>query len=159
MSRSWVLGGIAGALVASLARGAEPPPEGGVPGSDVAQIEALTRTFVDGFNSRDVDRVLSFYADRYVDVNLRRPVQTRAERREYFLKILERRDATVDVTPDEIIVHGEYAFVRGTILLHRTPKGAEPRETELRYMEVVRRFPEGWKAIWGMDAEIYPDPE
>ena len=128
--------------------------------ADVEEIRTMTREFVEGFNSGDVDRCMRFYADTYVDVNLRQPVQTKAERREYYRKIIERRDTKVEVIPEEIIVHGEYAFVRGTILETRTPAGgAPPQRLELRYMEVDRKFPDGWKAIWGMDADLYPDQE
>ena len=35
-------------------------------GSDEASLRAATREFVAGFNSRDVDRVLRFYADPYL---------------------------------------------------------------------------------------------
>jgi ketosteroid isomerase-like protein len=122
-----------------------------------AEIRQRTREFVQGFNTGDVDRIMPFYADTYVDVNMRNPIQTRAERREYYRKIIERRDTTVDVTPEEIIVSPPYAYVRGTIRLEKkTADGAKTRR-ELRYMEVIRSFPDGWKAIWGMDAEIYPE--
>jgi len=33
--------------------------------------------FEEGFNSGDVDRIMRFYTDTYVDVNLRHPVQTK----------------------------------------------------------------------------------
>jgi ketosteroid isomerase-like protein len=126
--------------------------------ADVAQIRALTREFVLGFNSGDLDRLMSFYADDYVDVNLRKPRQTRAERREYYRKIVEPGHLRVDVTPDEIVIAGEYAFARGTIRLERST-GNQGTARELRYVEVWRRFPEGWKCIWGMDAELHSEPE
>ncbi len=91
--------------------------------SDVAQLRALAREFVEGFNSGDVDRIMRFYADRYVDVNMEQP---------------------------------KYAFVRGTILLFRVSKGErKPEPTQLRYVEVARKYSDGWKAIWGIDAPIH----
>jgi ketosteroid isomerase-like protein len=123
---------------------------------DVAAIEALTREFVAGFNSGDVEPALRFYADSYVDMNLREPVQTRDQRREYLRKIVEPRNVRIEVVPAEIVVSGDHAFVRGTIRLHRLPGAGHAEETvELRYMELARKFPDGWKAIWGIDAEIY----
>lgn len=125
---------------------------------DEAAIRQATQEFVDGFNSGDVERIMHFYADTYTDVNLRQPVQSKEERAEYYRKIVARGDTKVDVVPDEIVVAGEYAFVRGTILLDRAGKdGEQPRHIELRYMEIWRKFPGGWKAIWGIDAESYPD--
>lgn len=65
---------------------------------------------------------------------------------------------TVEVTPEEIVVSGGHAFARGTIVLQRKAQGAPaaaPRE--LRYIEIWQKFPDGWKSIWGMDAELYPE--
>jgi ketosteroid isomerase-like protein len=39
----------------------------------------MAHEFEEGFKSGDVDRIMRFYADTYVDVNLRNPVQTKAE--------------------------------------------------------------------------------
>jgi len=125
--------------------------------SDEAEIRRLTREFVEGFNSGDLDRIMAFYADRYVDVNLSQPVQTKAERREYYRKIVEPGDVKVEVTPEEIIVTGQHAFVRGTIQLRRPSQKSDTPSRELRYIEVWQKFPDGWKSIWGMDAELYPD--
>ena len=122
-----------------------------------AEIRQRTREFVEGFNTGNVDLVMPFYADTYVDVNMRQPVQTKAERREYYRKIIERHDTRVDVTPEEIVVSPPYAFVRGTIRLDKKGADGAVAHRELRYMEVIRQFPDGWKAIWGMDAEIYPE--
>jgi ketosteroid isomerase-like protein len=124
-----------------------------LPGTEVldeALIRAATRDFVEAFNTGDVERALHFYADEYVDLNLREPHQSKAARRRYLSEILHRADATVDVAPEEILVRGDHAFVRGTIHLRRASS-----MSELRYMEVLRRFPQGWKAIWGIDAQIY----
>ena len=125
-------------------------------GADEAEIRRLTREFVAGFNSGDLDRIMQFYADRYVDVNLSQPVQSKAERREYYRRIVEPGNVKVEVTPEEIIVNGQHAFARGTILLHRLPQESEGAPRKLRYIEVWQKFPDGWKSIWGMDAELYP---
>lgn len=125
--------------------------------ADAAEIRRRTREFVEGFNSGDLDRIMQFYADRYVDVNLRQPVQSKAERREYYRKIVEPGDLQVEVTPEEILVSGSHAFARGTIALRRVTGGAAAPPRELRYMEVWQKFPDGWKSIWGMDAELYPE--
>jgi ketosteroid isomerase-like protein len=141
-----------------LRAGEEAKMEPGNTAAAETEIRRLTREFVEGFNSGDVDRIMRFYADTYTDVNLRQPVQSTKERAEYYRKIIARGDTKVDVVPDEIIVAGQYAFVRGTILLDRTDKESNSaRRIELRYMEVWQRFPDGWKALWGMDAEVYPE--
>jgi len=123
--------------------------------SDEARIRAATRDFVEAYNGRDLERLLSYYADDYVDVNLPQPRQSKAQRRLYLSSILERGDTTLDVLPEQVIVSGAYAVVRGTIRLRREARDGSTIPTELRYMELMRRFPQGWKAVWGIDAEIY----
>jgi ketosteroid isomerase-like protein len=137
------------ALAAALA--ASPAPA-----SDAALIRQATREFVEAFNGRDVERVLRFYADPYVDLNLRRAVQTREQRRRYFERLLSTTRAIVEVEPVEIVVTGEYAFVRGNIRLRDGAASGSAAKT-LRYMEVARRFADGWRAVWGIDAEVHPD--
>lgn len=127
--------------------------------TDAAEIRELTKEFVQGFNTGDLDRIMKFYADEYVDVNLRQPNQTKAERREYYRKLIDSGEFRVEVTPDEIVIAGEYGFVRGTILLERPQAGGNARTKELRYVEVWRRFADGWKSIWGIDADVHPEEE
>ena len=126
-------------------------------GSARAEIRRLTQEFVAGFNAGDVDRMMKFYAPRYVDVNLRQPRQTWAQRRDYYRRVVSRRDTKVAVTPADITVAGDHAYAWGTIELTRTRPGPGPLHKTLRYMEIWRHFPEGWRSVAGMDAEIYPD--
>jgi ketosteroid isomerase-like protein len=51
-------------------------------------------------------------------------------------------------------VAGEYAFVRGTILLFRKAE-SEKEPTWLRYLEVAQKYPDGWKAISNLEAPIH----
>jgi len=122
--------------------------------ADLAALREVARDFSEGFNRGDVDRLMRFYGDRYVDVNLRQPVQTHAERREYFLRILRRGAMRVQVHPDEIVVRGDMALVRGRIELTRRAAGGASTTTELRYLEVALKGPDGWKALWGIDGPV-----
>jgi len=138
--------------VAGLAAGESESPEHAAQN----EIRAHTANFVKGFNSGNLDLIMSFYAKNYLDLNMPKPAQTWAERRAYYGKIMERADSKVEVQPEEIVVSGDVAVVRGTILLYRTTGGTTIK-LELRYMELARKFPEGWRAVWGMDAELYPE--
>jgi ketosteroid isomerase-like protein len=125
---------------------------------DAQAIRTLTREFVAGFNSGDVDRIMRFYADRYVDVNLKNQVQTHEERAAYYKRIIDRRDTQVEVTPEEIIVDGDHAVARGTLLVFKLDgQGRRGEPKELRYIEVWEKQPVGWKSIWGIDSEVYPE--
>jgi ketosteroid isomerase-like protein len=123
---------------------------------DVAFLRNIAHEFEEGFNNGDVDRIMRFYGETYVDVNLRHPVQNKAERREYYSQVMRRPGLRVRVQPDDILVRGDLAFVRGTILLTQAPTtGAAPTRTELRYLEVAERTPDGgWQVLWGMDGPV-----
>jgi ketosteroid isomerase-like protein len=120
------------------------------PNSDQAALRQMARDFAEGFNSGDVARLMRYYGECYVDQNLRHPVQTWAERKAYFEKLIRRNDFQLAVFPDEIVIRGAIAFVRGRIELLR--KDAAP--TELRYMEITAKTNDGWKAVWGMDGPV-----
>jgi ketosteroid isomerase-like protein len=119
---------------------------------DIAQLQQMALEFEEGFNTGDVDRIMRFYGDTYVDINLRNPVQTWAERRAYYAQVIKRGGFRVKVQPDDIQVNGDFAFVRGTLELLRT---GESSRSELRYLEIVRRQVDGsWKVMWGMDGPV-----
>lgn len=122
---------------------------------DIAQLQHMAREFAEGFNTGDVDRIMRFYGDTYVDINLRNPVQSWAERRAYYAQVIERGGFRVSVGPDDIQIHGDFAFVRGTLELIRPDIAGDSARTELRYVEIVRRQTDGsWKVMWGMDGPI-----
>lgn len=120
---------------------------------DVAYLQQVAREFEEGWNHGDVDRIMRFYGERYVDVNLRNPVQSREERRTYYIQAM-RRGFRIRVRPEEIIVEGRLAFVRGTIhLASADAQGAAL--TELRYLEIAYKQPDGsWKMALGMDGPV-----
>jgi len=121
---------------------------------DLAQLRHMAAEFEAGFNTGDVDRIMRFYGDRYVDVNLREPVQSWPERRAYYAQVLQ-RGLRAKVRPEDIQIHGDFAFVRGTIELVRTEGTNGSARTELRYLEIARRQSDGsWKVMWGMDGPV-----
>lgn len=116
----------------------------------------VAQEFEAGFNSGDVDRIMRYYGDSYVDVNLRNPVQTRAERREYYARVMARPGIHLKLRTDDILIRGDLAFVRGTILLTQDPGGSgETTPIELRYLEIFERVEDAnWRVIWGMDGPV-----
>jgi ketosteroid isomerase-like protein len=126
----------------------------GMRADDAADIEAIRQIaheFSEGFNSGDVQRMMRFYGPSYVDVNLRTPVQSHEERKAYYATLLRRGEFSVRVHPDEIVVCGAVAFGRGRIELVRRDTAIS---TELRYLEVLRKDADGWKAVWGIDGPV-----
>lgn len=117
---------------------------------DVSTLRRMAVDFTEGFNSGDLDRIMQYYGDSYVDVNLRSPVQSHDERRVYYAKLIT-SGLRVRVVPDEIKVHGDFGLVRGTISV----AGANGESKQLRYLEVLTKDRDGkWKSMWGMDGPI-----
>ena len=122
---------------------------------DVAKLHHMANEFAEGFNTGDVERIMRFYGDSYVDINLRNPVQSRQERREYYAQVIRKGGFKVQVQPEEILIRGEYAFIRGSIEL--TPGSAlcDSTRKELRYLEIAQRQQDGsWQVMWGMDGPV-----
>lgn len=127
-------------------------PTSNAQADDIVQLQQMAREFEEGFNTGDVDRIMRFYGDAYVDINLRSPVQTWAERRAYYAQVIKVGGFRVKVQPDDIQIHGEFAFVRGRLELLRS---GDSSRSELRYLEIVRRQADGsWKVMWGMDGPV-----
>jgi ketosteroid isomerase-like protein len=121
---------------------------------DIAKLHHIASEFTEGFNTSDVDRIMRFYGDTYVDINLRKPTQSWGERRQYYARVIRDGGFRVQVHPDEILVHGDFAFIRGSIELTRSSAG-DSGPTELRYLEIARRQRDGsWQVMWGMDGPI-----
>jgi ketosteroid isomerase-like protein len=122
---------------------------------DVAKLRHMASEFAEGFNTGDVDRIMRFYGDTYVDINLRNPVQSWKERRQYYAHVIRDRGIRVNVQPDEILIRGDFAFIRGTIELTTASSPADSAPKELRYLEIAERQKDGsWQVMWGMDGPI-----
>jgi len=131
------------------------PPSTQPEQEDVAKLHHMAMEFAEGFNTGDVDRIMRFYGETYVDINLRNPVQSWRERRQYYAQVIRDRSFRVQVQPDEILIRGDFAFVRGKIeLIPRSTVGGSDRK-ELRYLEIVHRQQNGsWQVMWGMDGPV-----
>lgn len=124
--------------------------------ADEIHLRNMAREFEQGFNTGHVDRIMRFYGDTYVDVNLRNPVQTWSERREYYARVMSRPGIRLAVRPDGVLIRGDLAVVRGRLVLTQQAGTERPSETELRYLEVFERAPDGgWRVLWGMDGPVH----
>jgi ketosteroid isomerase-like protein len=122
---------------------------------DVAKLRYMASEFAEGFNTGDVERIMRFYGDSYVDINLRSPIQSRQERREYYAQVIRKGGFKVQVQPDEILIRGDFAFVRGTIKLSAGSALGDSAPKELRYLEIAQRQQDGsWQVVWGMDGPV-----
>ncbi len=121
----------------------------------VEKLRHMASEFTEGFNTGDVERIMRFYGDTYVDINLRNPVQSWQERREYYAQVIRRGGFHVQVQPEEILIRGDFAFIRGTIELTPGSTLGDSARKELRYVEIAQRQHNGsWQVMWGMDGPV-----
>lgn len=136
----------------------EPSGGTGREGDETAIRELLER-FVSAFNAGDADEAARVYTDPHVDVNAKEPVSSRTQTAAWFRSIFRKFELVLEVTSDEIVVSGDWALQRGEFRQTLTPKGetralTEPRTITRRYIEVLKRQPDGsWLVFWSMDGE------
>lgn len=124
-------------------------------GADHAKLFELAHEFTEAFNHADVNRLMQFYGDTYVDINLRNPVQSHSERGQYYAQLVN-SGLRVAAHTDEVMVEGNVAFIRGRIeVCNAEAANDKSGQRELRYLEVARKAADGsWQVIWGMDGPV-----
>ena len=117
----------------------------------------------DAYNTGDVNRVLSVYADAYSDMSAGRAsfygTEANAVLKHGLTKLFARYHARLAVTIISIGIQGDLAFDWGWHKLTLTPrKGGRPKTTRARYLEIWRKQSDGkWKiAIFLDNADLPP---
>jgi uncharacterized protein (TIGR02246 family) len=120
---------------------------------DVDAIRNVLSRFVDAWNRRDADRFGELYTDPHVDVNHTPAVETRAQTVADLRARFAQAPARLDVTSDDVLVFGEWAVQRGSIVV-----SGEGGARTLRYIEVLQRGGDGlWRVHWGIVAPAERD--
>ncbi len=115
------------------------------PSSDIA---AVTRAWIDAFNTRDPERILALYADDAVfwgttSATLR---DTPDEIREYFITSPQRPHVRVAIDEQRIRVHGDIALNTGAYTFTNVVDG-RPTRNPARFTFVYRRVADRWLII------------
>ncbi len=116
----------------------------------------------DGYNTGDVDRVLSVFGDGYSDMSAGRASfygeEAKAVLRHRLTKLFARHRAQLAVTIISIGVAGSLAFDWGWHKLTLTPrKGGRPKTTRTRYVEIWQKQADGqWKIGIFLDNLDFP---
>jgi len=105
----------------------------------------------EGYNTGDVERILSAYGDGFSDLSTGRAPfygkEARAVLRHRLAKMFEKYRAHLAVTVVTVTMEGSLAFDWGWHKLTLTPRrGGRPRTTTTRYLEIWRKQARGqWK--------------
>jgi len=130
---------------------------------DVYAINVAKSNYREGFNTADVERVLSVFAPEFTDMSDSRPTRYRADAavklRRFLIELFAEYDAKLNVIINAISVFGDNAFDYGWHELTLTPRnGGEPVCRRTRYCELWSKRPNGdWRISRFMDNPDVPD--
>jgi len=130
---------------------------------DVYAINVAKSNYREGFNTADVERVLSVFAPEFTDMSDSRPTRYRADAavklRRFLVELFAEYDAKLNVIINAISVFGDNAFDYGWHELTLTPRnGGEPVYRRTRYCELWSKRPNGdWRISRFMDNPDVPD--
>ncbi len=130
---------------------------------DVYAINVAKSNYREGFNTSDVERVLSAFAPEFTDMSNGRPSRYRASAgaklREQLAGLFAEYEAKLNVIIIDISVFGNNAFDYGWHELTLKPRnGGEPVYRRTRYFELWKRQPNGdWRISKFMDNCDVPD--
>jgi ketosteroid isomerase-like protein len=130
---------------------------------DVYAINVAKSNYREGFNTSDVERVLSVFAPEFTDMSDSHPTRYRADAaiklRRSLAEIFAEHEAKLDVIINAISVFGDNAFDYGWHELTLTPRnGGEPVYRRTRYFELWSKQPNSdWKISRFMDNQDVAD--
>ncbi len=140
--------------------GVESPP---LAAADLAAIRALDSAFAGAASAGDATAVAALYL---ADARLMPPnaptVEGREAIRQFWGGLLEAYQMRLDAASDEIEGRGDLAYARGHYTLTGTPKakGGAPLHDEGKFLEVLRRQPDGaWRYAVDMYSSNLPLPK
>jgi uncharacterized protein (TIGR02246 family) len=128
------------------------------PDAEARVVEAIDRRWIAAFNAGDVDTVVSLYTDDVVVMPPAEPsLHGREAVRQWLGAFFESHTARQSLTNDEVVVTGDWAWMRGhfTLVIERRDVPGEIRH-EGKHLVIWRRQEDGsWMAardIWNLDA-------
>ena len=130
---------------------------------DVYAINVAKSNYREGFNTADVERVLSVFAPEFTDMSDSSPTRYRADAavklRRSLAEIFAQYEAKLNVIINAISVFGNSAFDYGWHELTLTRRnGGEPVYRRTRYFELWSKQPNGdWRISRFMDNQDVSD--
>jgi len=121
---------------------------------DVEAIKNLTKEYDAIINSGDLDSWMSLYADDAVRMQPNMPALVGKDAiRNFYQPIFEQYVIDINETCEEVIVCGDWAFVRGTYTYTMTPKvGGDPSLDSGKWIALHKRQSDG---SWNIYRNIF----
>ena len=124
-----------------------------------ADAEAVRKTSADlsaAFNAKQVDKVVTLYADNSVFMPPNAPlIRGREPLQSFYASMIERGATNLELTPEEVNGHGPLAFESGTYSISYA-KGGRDRGKYVRILRNTAGFWRTEKTIWSSDFPPVP---
>ena len=141
-------------------RTAPQPEQKGDVAADTTAINALLDQNIAAWNSSDAAALAATFADDAIlmEPNLAAIEGKQAIQASYEAGFKEKA-VKCTITPLETQLVGDWAYVRGNYTSAITPKSGKPIEESGKYLDIVKRQPDGsWKIYRGMINSNNPPP-
>ncbi len=125
--------------------------------ADVETIKSLTEEYDATLNAGDLDNWVSLYTDDALRMGPNMPTLVGKDAiHDFYQPFFEQNAIDIKETCEEVIVCGDWAFVRGTYTYTITPKvGGEPSRDTGKWVAFHKRQPDGswmiYRNIWNSD--------
>lgn len=121
--------------------------------SDRKAIETSISEFTAAYNAGDLAAVIKYYGEDLVKVRNGAPPETKSDTTQRIKEVFENYRSRVEVRTDEIQVHGEMAFTRGSFRVTLTPRTGlgQAQVFDRRYLEIWRKDQGHWQVVRTMD--------
>ncbi len=122
--------------------------------ADAAAIRQLQEEAIRTFNASDIPGLLALYAEDAVRMPPNQPAARGKQAiEEQYRELFNRFSCQLAAAPEEIVVTGDWAFVRGSYSLRLTPKaGGEPVPDEGKYLDIYQKQP---NEVWRLDSRMW----
>jgi len=124
-----------------------------------ADADAIRKTATDlttAFNAKQVDKILTLYADNSVFMPPNAPLMRgREPLQSFYSSLMERGASNLELTPEEVNGHGPLAYESGTYSLTYA-KGTRDRGKYVRILSITAGYGSTEKMIWSSDFPPVP---
>lgn len=119
-------------------------------------LEAIRVGFADAYSRGDVSALLAYYDAQYVDASVGAALRGKHDMRAAFEGTFAQYVGALDIRPEEVLAHGDWALERGTFSIHLTDRGSGVEMvSHRRYQELLVRRDDGrWYIFRDLDNEL-----
>jgi uncharacterized protein (TIGR02246 family) len=113
--------------------------------ADEAVLAGMSDTYVANMESGDVERYMSLWAEDGIQMPPDAPqVYGKSNIRKVVTVVFDNFDTSMSINNEEVVVAGDWGYMRGTYILDLTPKaGGDPMHVDGKFLTVYRRQPDG----------------